>query len=258
MLFNYMKRKFFEKNGDVVTIFHISDTHNKHRLLNVPQNVDIIIHSGDESNSIDERENEKEFLDFIEWYGSLPIKTKILVGGNHSVFISKNKEYVKNITKTKNIIYLEHSGYYHIDSGLYFWGDPSINLKNNKWVFEHSQKYIYKLMDKVPNDTDVLITHQPPKGTLDLGGDKYHGFLPQGNKHVYNKCVNVNNNIFLSLFGHMHDNSTLRNYGVLYRDGVTFVNSSCCKDGEGVPLVNKGHIITIDKKNKNILNIHSI
>ena len=58
-------------------IWHISDTHSHHRLLTIPENIDIVIHSGDESNYKDQYQNEPEFRDFILWFANLPIKHKV-------------------------------------------------------------------------------------------------------------------------------------------------------------------------------------
>jgi 3',5'-cyclic AMP phosphodiesterase CpdA len=59
-------------------IWHISDTHTFHGLLQVPEDIDIVIHSGDCSNPRDPYNNEPEVRRFIDWYGRLPIKHKIL------------------------------------------------------------------------------------------------------------------------------------------------------------------------------------
>ena len=43
------------------------------------ENIDLIIHSGDESNSRDMYKNKEECLDFLTWYENLKIKNKIFV-----------------------------------------------------------------------------------------------------------------------------------------------------------------------------------
>ena len=64
-------------------IWHISDTHGFEHLLNIPDNIDIIIHSGDCSNNINPYLNENEVRQFIDWYKEVPVKYKIYVAGNH-------------------------------------------------------------------------------------------------------------------------------------------------------------------------------
>ena len=70
-------------------IWHVSDTHTYHGLLNVPDDIDIVIHSGDCSNPSNPYNNEPEVRDFIHWFKSLPIKHKIYVAGNHDTSIEK-------------------------------------------------------------------------------------------------------------------------------------------------------------------------
>ena len=49
-------------------IFVFSDTHGSHRLLQVPENVDIIICAGD---AVEDDLEGGEYDDFIEWFSSL-------------------------------------------------------------------------------------------------------------------------------------------------------------------------------------------
>lgn len=69
-----------------VRIMFISDTHNKHRDLLLPENVDILIHAGD----FTLRGKEHEVKDFSNWLGEVPIKHKIVVAGNHDLCFQDN------------------------------------------------------------------------------------------------------------------------------------------------------------------------
>ena len=64
------------------TIFGFSDTHCRHRELQVPENVDIVICAGD---AVEDNLVGNEYDDFIEWFASLPCKWKIFVPGNHEL-----------------------------------------------------------------------------------------------------------------------------------------------------------------------------
>ena len=57
------------------SIFAFSDTHGNHRVLQVPENVDIVICAGD---AVEDNLVGDEYDDFIEWYASLPCKWKSL------------------------------------------------------------------------------------------------------------------------------------------------------------------------------------
>ena len=70
-------------------IWHISDTHTFHNMLSIPDNIDIVIFSGDCSNPKEPLPNSFEVLQFLKWFGELPIKHKIFVAGNHDTSIEK-------------------------------------------------------------------------------------------------------------------------------------------------------------------------
>ena len=62
------------------SIFAFSDTHDKHKELQVPENVDIVICAGD---AVEDNLAGNEYDDFIEWFAPLPCKSKVFVPGNH-------------------------------------------------------------------------------------------------------------------------------------------------------------------------------
>ncbi|MFM2015802.1 MAG: hypothetical protein RIQ51_1292, partial [Bacteroidota bacterium] len=100
-------------------IWHISDTHTYHGLLDIPDNIDIVIFSGDCSNPRDPYLNKPEVENFLAWYESLPIKYKIFVAGNHDTSIEKG--FINKLDfASKGIIYLENN-YTEIEE-LKIWG----------------------------------------------------------------------------------------------------------------------------------------
>jgi predicted phosphodiesterase len=58
----------------------ISDTHGKHRKVEVPPG-DVLVHAGD----ITSKGQESQIRDFCEWLGSLPHEHKIVICGNHDL-----------------------------------------------------------------------------------------------------------------------------------------------------------------------------
>lgn len=91
------------KRGDTFRVVCISDTHDTHRHLAIPQ-ADILIHAGDiqlTSRRFSSKECEARCADFNAWLGSLPVRTKIVVGGNHDAYLEslgavKAKEVLSN------------------------------------------------------------------------------------------------------------------------------------------------------------------
>ena len=78
--------KVAEKRDDgLVRIVLISDTHNKHEKLEMPEG-DVLIHAGDFTNN----GTEQEIREFDMWLASLNFQHKILVPGNHDKGTDKN------------------------------------------------------------------------------------------------------------------------------------------------------------------------
>lgn len=81
-------------------ILHISDTHNRHHLLtNLPM-ADIIVHCGD----FTDMGTEKEVLDFLNWFITLPYRYKIFITGNHDLCLwdADNIEDLPNNPQIRN------------------------------------------------------------------------------------------------------------------------------------------------------------
>ena len=64
-----------------MTILQISDTHNRHGLLQDMPMADVLIHCGD----FTDRGTEAEALDFLNWFIALPHPHKLFVTGNHDL-----------------------------------------------------------------------------------------------------------------------------------------------------------------------------
>ena len=139
-------------------ILHISDTHGAHRRMGDLKEADVLVHSGDFTMT----GSEAEAIDFMNWCRDLPHKHKIFICGNHDECLyGANIDGVDN-----NVHYLYNSGI-EID-GIKFYGIPlfmgdSMNGKQNRFY------------EKIPGDTNVLITHCPPYGILDFDDDRNWG-----------------------------------------------------------------------------------
>ncbi len=192
----------------------ISDTHNQHN--NIPSKYlaggDCIIHAGDVSG----RGKRQEIEPFLEWYSELPYTHKILIAGNHDFFFEEAPEYEIEavLEKYPNITYLNDSGI-EIE-GLKIWGSP-VQPWFHSWAFNRKGTEICKHWDLIPLDTDILITHGPAKGYLDL---TLHGDVT-GCPYLLEKISEMTN-LKLFVHGHIHEA-----YGrVDFPDGGVFLNAS--------------------------------
>ena len=161
-------------------ILHISDTHGKHHQLKDLPEADVIVHTGD----ITEEGTEEEVKDFIEWFSGLSYAHKIFIAGNHDDCL-----YGANIEGlTGNVHYLCNDGI-TID-GIKFYGVPM-------FLHDDLDGNLPELFGRIPDYTDVLLTHQPPLGILDeQDGINYGDYtLLKRVMDVRPKC---------HLFGHLH------------------------------------------------------
>lgn len=184
----------------------ISDTHNEHDLIDIPDG-DILIHAGDftERGSIEEVEVFNEFL------GSLPHKHKLVIAGNHEFAFERFPEVAKKIMT--NCTYLFDNAV--IIDGIKFYGSPWQPWFYG-WAFNLERgKALADIWNKIDLDTEVLITHTPPLGH----GDKVISGEKVGCEELI--CYVDRIRPKYHVFGHIHDG-----YGVTRNQHTTFINAS--------------------------------
>ena len=187
----------------------LSDTHCKHNEIKVP-NGDCFIFCGDMSYKGDLSEI-KSFSLFLQ---SLPHKHKIVVAGNHDFsFEDERKNQAEKLIRSSGAKYLNDSGI-QIDE-MKFWGSP-IQPYFYDWAFNRERgKEIKKHWDLIPIDTDILITHGPPKGIL----DKTRRDEEAGCEELLKKVLEIKPKIHA--FGHIHEG-----YGTFQKNKTTYINAS--------------------------------
>jgi Icc-related predicted phosphoesterase len=200
-------------------ITFISDTHGIHDELKLPGGK-VLIHSGD----ITEYGTEEEVVDFLHWFSIQPFIYKIFIAGNHDFFLEEIKAAKRNKIIPAGIIYLQNSGI-EID-GLKIWGSPVTPYFLGMAFNVRPGKDIKKVWDKIPGDTDILITHGPPKDLLDAG---------IGCEELWERVNKVRP--MVHCFGHAHGEN-----GVLEKKGITYINSVLVNSLD--PLKNEGYKIT--------------
>lgn len=221
-------------------IWHISDTHTYHNLLTIPDNIDIVIFSGDCSNPKDPYNNEPEVRTFIEWFSKLYIKHKIFIAGNHDTSIEKKLVTKKDI-EDNNIIYLEND---HVTiENIKIFGSP-YTPQFGQWAFmKHRTKLERLWRNAIDNDTDIIVVHGPPKGVLDYSFDRNGNLERCGDKSLMNKVFEVKPS--LMLFGHIHNNEDIINAGIrkLPELKTIFSNGSVVTDNKFGKLSSNGNIL---------------
>jgi Icc-related predicted phosphoesterase len=222
-------------------IWHISDTHTYHNLLDVPENVDMVIHSGDATNPKDPYLSEDEMQNFIYWYSLLPIKHKVFVAGNHDVCIEKNF-IKKDDFERAGIIYLEND--YIEVKGIKIWGSP-VTPTFGEWAFMKARHKTHELWQQIPDDTDIVVVHGPPATILDLSYNRENQLEFCGDSALMKRLLDINPK--LCLFGHIHNCKDIINAGtrkLSIRDTI-YSNGSVVTDGKFGKLSSNGNIFEI-------------
>jgi Icc-related predicted phosphoesterase len=103
-----------------------------------------------------------------------------------------------------------------------------------------------KYWEAVPESTDILVTHGPPKGILDLSRDR-QGILEYcGDRALLRHSV-LRIKPFYHIFGHVHNYEDCINQGTRIWEGITFINASVVTDSKFGELSSSGIIIEYGK-----------
>lgn len=201
----------------------IADTHEFHNKVVIPP-TDVLVHAGD----LTFRGEYTPLYVAIAWLKAQPAKHRILIGGNHDWLFEKNPESARSLLADSGIHYLEDSSV--VIAGVKFWGSP-YTPRFMDWAFNCDRADISKHWDKIPDDTDVLITHGPPSGILDQAQPKV------ASEHL--GCYDLRQALErvrpkIHVFGHIHGG-----YGYRYHEklGTHFFNASVVN--EAYRVVNK-------------------
>lgn len=131
---------------------------------------------------------------FIEWLSKLPYKHKIITLGNHD----GNYEYILDYASKYDDIHVLINQSITIDD-IKFFGSPN-SVQFLDWFFMGSEKQLEEIYSKIPDDTDVLITHTPPFSILDYLDARGC----QGSLSLFNRVQQLKN-LKYHLFAHIHE-----------------------------------------------------
>lgn len=197
----------------------ISDTHSKHRQLDLPE-ADVLVHAGD----ITWRGEISIMEDFTGWLKELPIKHKIVIFGNHELGFQygHKREPAIKLVQDAGATYLEDSGV-TID-GVNFWGAPWQPWFHD-WEFNLPRgERLAAKWALIPDNTNVLITHGPPFLIRDLAPRGVFDGESVGCKDLLARLQELPE-LKLHVFGHIH-----HGYGQSQVGPCTFVNASTCTE----------------------------
>ena len=152
----------------------ISDIHGY--LPIIEESADILLIAGDIS-PLEIQFNKPKMKTWIEtefayWIKSLPVDRVFLIAGNHD-------SYLESISKTNilalqqacvKLTYLKNEVCDYVDSYGQVWtifGTPYCHIFGN-WPFMRSDEYMTEKFKQIPDEVDIIISHDPPFAAGDV------------------------------------------------------------------------------------------
>ncbi|KAF2220963.1 Metallo-dependent phosphatase-like protein, partial [Elsinoe ampelina] len=199
----------------------VSDTHNAQTPLPAG---DILIHAGD----LTQKGTASELQAQLDWINRQPHHHKIVIAGNHDMLLDLNKTPGPEDDKSRKSLTWGDIHYLHNESiTLRFKGGRALSVygnpwtrKHGNWAFQYLDSYEF-WRDRIPDDTDVLVTHMPPQCHLDLGGE--------GDPALLQELRRVKP--MLHVFGHFHASAGV---DLMVHDGCEDAFEEVVRAGGGV------------------------
>jgi len=184
----------------------LSDAHGSYRKVKIPEG-DVLILAGDMTRKGDLQ----DWIKLNEFLGTLPHLHKICVAGNGDYCFQEEPAKARKILS--KALYLQDEKTELL--GLKIYGSPwqprfldmAFNLERGTALQE--------VWAKIPVDTDILITHCPPRGILDKTALGQHIGCEELKARIEELKLK------LHVFGHVHESR-----GVLKQGETTFVNAA--------------------------------
>lgn len=240
-------------------ICHISDTHQQHQNLIIPDNIDLLLFTGDFSH----QGHLVDVISFFEWLRSLDVPRIIFICGNHDKFEKglmkhsdaitsmlyehKRLEFLKLVKELpEHITYLEEEAIEYM--GYKFYGTPISPTFGYGWAWNVDRGDDMKTkLGLIPKNTDILLIHGPPYGIFDYVSERNRRYpgedLNVGCKDLLERLKKLEN-IKLVAFGHIHEQ-----YGIM---NSPISNTKRCLFSNGAVVNNRLNLII---KKPNIINL---
>ncbi|KAK5075327.1 hypothetical protein LTR64_001533 [Lithohypha guttulata] len=167
-----------------IPITCISDTHSK--FPKVPPSGELLIHAGDLTNSgtLNSIQQTVDWLRSLQkpWPGSRDgYRYIVIIAGNHDSYMDERSRNAHDARTSKGsygrkldwgkIIYLQHGEVtltFPGDRKLKIYGAPQIPKCGGKDFAFQYERGRDAWSDTIPDDVDILVTHNPPKWHLDI------------------------------------------------------------------------------------------
>lgn len=176
---------------------------------------DILIVAGDLTAS----DKPVQYERFFQWLYHQEYDHKIVVAGNHDGWIEVRDIAIHTFP---GCIYLENEGI-EID-GINIWGSPhtkkfiGVNPLCAAFMCD-TEEDLDEYWQMIPEDTDIVVTHGPPKGVLDLSYNRNRC----GSETLLKRVMDISPQYHI--FGHLHESYGTWESGNKYHP-TKFINAS--------------------------------
>lgn len=202
----------------MIKLVHVSDTHLKD--FN-PEPGDILIHSGDALNS-------GRFSELSKFRTQLKLikdnyKHIVYVAGNHDIVFEDDYGVADLFLKEEiNNLIILHNQSIELE-GIKFYGTS--DQPECGWAFGKLPDELEQSYNNIPDDTEVLITHCPPRGIQDLAVNSNY---PNGKRFGSIELLAALNRLpklKAHLYGHIH-----YSHGILHHNNIIYSNAAICNE----------------------------
>ncbi|MFK7945701.1 MAG: metallophosphatase domain-containing protein [Paracoccaceae bacterium] len=185
----------------------VSDTHGAHEDLGILEG-DVLIHCGDHENLFTPNAGILDAID--DWFARQRFSLILCTGGNHDIELQRR--VATGRSPFRNAIYLQDEAVTF--RGLKFWGAPWVPVLSGHAFFA-DDAMLAAAWAGIPEDVNVLITHTPPAGVLDVSS----AGIALGCEHLAARLAQIRP--MLHCFGHVHASAGTRRVA-----GTTFANAT--------------------------------
>lgn len=202
----------------------ISDTHTDTHRITVPPG-DVLLHCGDICKRGGSLQQIETFNDFLQ---QQPHAAKIVIAGNHDICFDHENFFRLKEAHKLDPYYMPINPYESLTSATYLqdsgvrlcgyniWGSPWVpKYSNTAFSIKRNSPILVGKRMEIPVGTDILMTHCPPLGTLDLSKKGKYG----GCSLLAERVQQVNP--IVHIFGHIHEG-----HGSLLTEKTLFINAA--------------------------------
>ena len=206
-----------------VRIVCVSDTHSQLRKVEIPDG-DVLVHAGDLTRAGTVNDLARQF----KLLNKMPHEHIVVIAGNHDHGLQRIPQLVKLYRQRyPRVRYLD--AVKERVAGIKVWGSPW-----TPWFFDWAFNFprgsagddeAVLHYSGIPDDTQLLITHGPPRGILDQLDDKGSKPFAHVGSIALRDRINGLAALRAHVFGHIHSQ-----YGSQRHGNVLFVNAATCTE----------------------------